>query len=65
MVKKKGKIKCCGGNFPTFAVILLVIGVLWLLSDLGVITVDVPWVPVVLIIIALGAMCHKHKGMKK
>ena len=49
---EKGKI--CAGKFPTVAVILLVVGIVWLLSDLGVITVSIPWWPVILIIIAIS-----------
>lgn len=41
-------------RFPTFAVLLLIVGVLWLLSDLEVITVKIPWWPVIIIVIAVG-----------
>tara|TARA_Y100000034_G_C6738413_1_gene327520 strand:- start:491 stop:691 length:201 start_codon:yes stop_codon:yes gene_type:complete len=57
MAKKKEKSWCCWGgkkSFPTFAVLLLVIGILWLLSEVKIITVDIPWWPVVLIIVASG-----------
>jgi hypothetical protein len=45
--------------FPTFAVVLLVIGVLWLLSELGVMTIQIPWVPVVLIVVAIGMIINR------
>jgi hypothetical protein len=65
--KKKEEAWCCWGSakrsFPTFAVVILVLGLLWLLSDLNVITVDVPWFPVVLIIVALGWLADHY--MKK
>ena len=41
-------------TFPTFAVILLAVGVLWLLSELKVLTIDIPWWPAILIILAIG-----------
>ena len=41
-------------GFPTFPAIVLVVAVLWFLSGLGVITVEVPWLPLVIGIIALG-----------
>jgi len=51
------KAWCCFGGrrgFPTFAVLLLVIAILWLLGDLGVITVSLNWWPIILGIIAIG-----------
>ena len=47
---------CCfrGRRFPTFPVVVLVLGILWLLGDLEVLTVDVPWLPVILIMVAIG-----------
>jgi len=45
--------------FPTFAVILLVVGIVWLLSELRYITIDIPWIPVVLIIVAIGMIFNK------
>ena len=58
MAKVKGR--CCG-EFPTFAVILLVVGIIWLLNDLNVIMVNIPWVPMVLIIVAIGMIYNKFK----
>ena len=58
---KKEMFFCCGtGKFPTMAVLLLVVGVIWLLSDLGVITVSIPWWPVILIIIAIGWIVNNY-----
>ena len=47
-------------KFPTLAVILLVIGVIWLLTELNVITIPIPWIPIVLIIIALGLIINRY-----
>ena len=53
---------CCGGNKSlTFAILLLVVGVLWFLSGIGVITVDIPWWPVILIVIAAGWIINSYK----
>ena len=54
MLKKE--LKC---KFPTFAVILLVLSLLWLLSEFGVITVSIPWIPVVLIVVAIGMIFNR------
>jgi hypothetical protein len=45
--------KECGG-FPTFALVVLLIGVFWLLNDLNILKVDVPWIPIVIIVVAIG-----------
>jgi hypothetical protein len=47
-------------RFPTFGFLLLVFGVLWLLSDLNVIKVDVPWWPVLLIVISIGWIINHY-----
>lgn len=54
MCGEKGSWCCGGGRFPTFAVAILAVGVLWLLNDLNVLSFQIPWVPVVLIVIALS-----------
>lgn len=48
-------------KFPTFAVILLVVGLIWLLNELQVIAINIPWIPVVLIIIAVGMIINRYK----
>jgi hypothetical protein len=68
MAKKKVMEACCGKKgFPTFAVILLVLAIIWIISDLGYIAASsVPWLPIVIGIIAIGMiMKHKHHGMAK
>lgn len=40
--------------FPTFAVIVLVIAVLWTLEELGVIASNAPWFPIALGIVAVS-----------
>jgi hypothetical protein len=50
-----------GGKFPTFPVLLLVVGILWLLSELQVITVAIPWWPVILIIVSLGWLVNVYQ----
>ena len=49
-------------RFPTLAIGLLVVGVIWLLNDLNIIKVDIPWIPVVVIVIALGRVFNKDVG---
>jgi len=41
-------------TFPTFAVIVLLFAIAWLLEELGVLAINVPWLPVILITVAIG-----------
>lgn len=46
-------------KFPTFWTIVLLIGIVWFLGDLGILTINVPWLPTVLIVIAIGAIFNQ------
>jgi len=46
-------------RFPVLAVILLLFALAWLVSDLGYLTIDIPWIPVILIIIAIGMIFNR------
>jgi hypothetical protein len=46
MAEKKG--------FPTFAIIVLILALLWLLSETGILALNIPWIPLILVIVALG-----------
>ena len=48
-------------NFPTLAVILLVLGIVWLLNDMSIISINIPWIPLVLIIIAVGIIMNRYQ----
>lgn len=41
-------------KFPTLAMIILVFAVIWLITDLGYLNINIPWLPLALIIISLG-----------
>lgn len=47
-------------KFPTLAIGLLVVGIIWLLNDLEIISIDIPWIPVVLIVISLGMISNRY-----
>ena len=49
-------------RFPTFAIILLVVGIIWLFNELKIITINIPWIPVVLIIVAIGMVMNRYKN---
>ena len=59
-MNKEHKIKM--KKFPTFAVIVFVFAMLWLLTDLNIIPrIDVPWLPLILGIIALGWIINRFR----
>ena len=47
-------------KFPTLAVILLIFAIAWLLSDLKLININIPWIPVILIIVAIGLIANRY-----
>ena len=47
-------------KFPMLATILLVVGIIWLLTELKVILIPIPWIPVVLIVIALVMIINRY-----
>ncbi|USN46005.1 MAG: hypothetical protein H6502_02615 [Candidatus Woesearchaeota archaeon] len=46
-------------KFPSFAVILLIVGIFWLLSALGLLTINVPWLPIIVIVVAVGMIANR------
>ncbi len=57
MAKQEKSIK---KKFPAFAVILLVLALIWLLQELEYITTNVPWLPVIIIIVAIGMIINRY-----
>lgn len=47
-------------KFPVLALILLIFGLVWLLNELGYLNIDVPWIPLVIVIIALGMIVNRY-----
>jgi hypothetical protein len=50
------------GIFPTFALVVLLIGVFWLLNELNVLKVKIPWIPIIIIVVALGWIVDHFAG---
>jgi hypothetical protein len=46
-------------RFPVLGFIILVFASLWLLNDMNVVNFKLPWLPVVLIIIAIGMIFNR------
>ena len=47
-------------KFPTLAVILLIFAVVWIAEELGYLAFNVPWIPVVLAVIAIGMIANRY-----
>ncbi|WP_321418096.1 hypothetical protein [uncultured Methanomethylovorans sp.] len=48
-------------TFPTIPVIILVTGILWLINELNILTINIPWFPVVLIIVGVAGLIEFYK----
>ncbi|MEK6906329.1 MAG: hypothetical protein AABW81_01770 [Nanoarchaeota archaeon] len=48
-------------RFPVLAVIILIWALVWLLNDLDVVSLNLPWIPVIIIIIALGMISNRYR----
>ena len=46
-------------KFPVLAIILLIFGIAWLINDLYF-PIDLPWIPVILIVIAIGMIANRY-----
>lgn len=46
--------------FPIGGAILLIIGIVWLLNSLNVLMINVPWVPLVVIVIGIGIIINHY-----
>ena len=53
--------------FPTFWTIVLLLGIAWLLRELGYISpeLDIPWLPAILVVIAIGAIVNHYCRIKR
>lgn len=47
-------------KFPILAVILLIVGLVWLFNELGYFKIDLPWIPVILVVIAIGMIVNRY-----
>lgn len=48
-------------KFPVLATLLLILGLVWILNDLQIINLNLPWVPVILVVIAIGMIWNRFK----
>ena len=41
-------------KFPTFGIIVFLLGMTWLLNEMEVLTLNIPWFPLIMVIVAIG-----------
>jgi len=51
-----------GRRFPILGFIILIFASLWLLREMDVVDLSVPWLPIVLIVIAIGIIFNRLIG---
>lgn len=51
---------CFGVGFPCLGFFLLVIGIFWLLQSLGFITIEVPWWPIIIILLGIWLILKRY-----
>jgi len=49
-------------KFPVLAVILLLFAMVWFFNDLGYWHLNVPWLPVIVIVLAIGFIFNRFQG---
>jgi hypothetical protein len=49
-------------KFPLLAILLLIFGVTWLAQDLGYLNVNILWIPVILIVVAISMIWNRLKN---
>jgi hypothetical protein len=47
-------------RFPVLAVILLLFALVWIFNDLGYIGINIPWIPVILAVVAIGIIVNRY-----
>jgi hypothetical protein len=46
-------------KFPTLWVLILIFGIVWFMREMGYFNINIPWLPVIVIIIAVGAIMNR------
>ncbi|VVB57477.1 Uncharacterised protein [uncultured archaeon] len=55
------RVWCCKrSHFPAFAVFLFIVSLVWLLNDLGILSINLPWIPLALLIISVAWLSNHY-----
>jgi len=47
-------------KFPVLAALLLIFAIVWILDELNVFVINLPWIPVILAVIAIGMIINRY-----
>ena len=47
-------------KFPVLAVIVLLFSLTWLLSEIGYLNINIPWIPPILIVVSIGWIVNRY-----
>ena len=47
-------------KFPMLALILLIFAVVWFVSEFYNLNINLPWIPLILIVVALGMIINRY-----
>ena len=48
-------------RFPVLGTLLLIFGVVWLVNEVGYANINLPWLPVILIVIAIAMIFNRWR----
>ena len=49
-------------KFPVLWTLLLIFGVVWFVNEVGYAYINLPWLPVILIVIAVGMIANRYQS---
>jgi len=47
-------------KFPVLATLLLIFAIVWLMDELGYLVINIPWIPVILIVVSIGMIANRY-----
>ncbi len=48
-------------KFPVLWTLLLIAGIVWLINEMFYFSINLPWLPVILIVIAIGMIANRYR----
>lgn len=48
-------------KFPILATLLLIFGFVWLVNEVGFASINLPWLPVILIVVAIAMIANRYR----